>query len=173
MKKFMMRNVSAFAAVLQIVALSACGVPRSTVLKQPDDLAAVKVREASLAPIEVTSTEDDSDSLAMNEEWRRLAQEELQAFFAKRQIAEKTTADAIIACRIRITYGNRALRYFVSFGAGSGHMDVTIELKDRNGRVLYATSSKANLSVGIFGGSMSYVARETIQKAVNDFGSRL
>ena len=102
-----------------------------------------------------------------------MAIEELQSFFANKKIAVASDAPATVLCRIEVTYGNRALRYFVGFGAGAGHIQVTVELQDKTGRILYATDSKADLAVGVFGGDMAQVVRNTIQAAVKEFGSRL
>jgi hypothetical protein len=169
----MFRYDSPCTIVLVAVLLSACGTTHSTIVKQPESLATVKIQETSLGPIQVNSTEQDPDSLALNERWSKLMMEELQSLLANKKISENANANTAICCRINITYGSQALRYWVGFGAGAGSIDVTLELRDASGNSRYATNSRADLKIGAFGGDMPGVIRDSIQKAVSEFGSRL
>jgi hypothetical protein len=49
--------------------------------------------------------------------------------------------------------GNRALRYFVGFGAGSGVMAITTTLSDSKGHPLGSRELKGVQTIGFFGGS--------------------
>lgn len=166
----MTKYLTFFLTVWVGLMLSACGGVHNTVTKLPEGFEVVKV--ATIAPIEVISKEQNPDALALNAQWKKMAGEELQSLLANKKIATAKNAQAIIVCRINAVYGNRALRW-VAFGAGAGSVEVKIELQDKDGNVRYATASKADLSMGVFGGDMSKVAREAIQTAVKEFGSRL
>ncbi len=104
-----------------------------------------------------------------------MAKYELQSMLASKQIAISPDAQETVLCHIRVKYGNSALRSWVGFGAGEGNLTVTIELKDQNGHVQYATKSKAVLAMSATagGGDMSFVVRKTIRTAIKEFGSRL
>lgn len=152
-------------------ALSACGGIHSTVMTQPDNIGMFK--EVMLIPPEVISEKQDADTLALNEELKQIATDELRSSLESKSIVLSDNGKATVGCHIEVNYGNRALRYFVGFGAGAGHIRVKIELKDENGVTRYATSSEADLAMGGFGGSMSEVARNAIKKGVKDFAGKL
>ena len=167
----MKEYLSVLAFILFGLVLSACGGVHSVVLKQPSGIDGIKA--VTLIPVEVTSKEQNADAQSLNAQWKKMAEEELQSLFASKKISTSSNSQATVVCRINVVYGNRALRYWVGFGAGSGSLTVVIELKDKNGNVQYATESKADLAVGALGGDMSDVARKAIQTAVKEFGSKL
>ena len=152
-------------------AISACGSVHNKVVAQPDSVEALK--QVNLLPIEVTSMEQSTEALRLNEQWGAMAREELQSVLAAKSVAVASDAQPTVSCKINIKYGSRALRYVVGFGAGTGSMRVQIELRDETGRVRYATETAADLSIGAFGGDMASVARKSIRSAAKDFGSRL
>lgn len=167
MKKYL--SVLAFTWVG--LTLSACGGVHSVVSKQPSGIDGI--RAVTIAPVEVVSKEQNADALSLNAQWKKMAEDELQSLFASKKISISPNSQGTVVCRINVVYGNRALRYWVGFGAGSGSLTVTLELKDKTGNVQYATESKADLAVGAFGGDMSNVAGKAIQTAVKEFGSKL
>jgi len=152
-------------------ALFGCGGIRHSVTTSPQNISALK--QVTLLPVDVSSKEQTPDALSLNDQWKSVATVELQTLLNTKKITATSNSDTTLGCRIDVVYGNRALRYFVGLGAGSGHMRVAIELKDKNGTVLYATDSKSTLAGGFFGGDMSRVARKTIVEAVRKFGVRL
>jgi hypothetical protein len=160
-----------WAVSFLVLSLSACGGVINTVITQPDNIGVFK--EVTLIPPEVTSEKQDADTLAKNEELKKIANDELRSLLESKNIVLSDNRKASVECHIEVTYGNRALRYLVGFGAGAGHIRVRIEMKDDGGVTRYATSSEAELAVGVFGGDMIGVAREAIKKGVTDFGSRL
>lgn len=166
----MKRYLSILAVAGVGLALSACGGVHSVVSRQPTGIDGI--RAVAIAPVEVVSKEQNANALALNAQWKKSCEEELQSLFAGKKISVSSDSPATVACRINVVYGNKALRYWVGFGAGSGGLTVTIELKDRGGNVQYATESRADLAVGAFGGNMSEVARKAIQTAVKEFGSK-
>jgi hypothetical protein len=152
-------------------ALYACGAVHNSVTTQPQNIPALE--QVNVLPVEVSSKEQNPDALSLNDQWEKMATDELRSLLDSKKITEAANSDTTVGCRIDVVYGNRALRYFVGFGAGSGHMSVTIELKDKQGTVLYAINSEADLAMGAGGGDMSAVASKTIKEAVKEFGSRL
>lgn len=167
----MVKPVQIFAASVVALALSACAGVHSMVMTQPVRIGELK--PVTQHPVTVSSKEQTPEALSLNEQWKKMAAEELQSLLVSKNIASSSNGQATVECSIDVVYGNRALRYWVGFGAGSGHIHVTIELKDNSGTVRYATKSDADLSVGVFGGDMSGAVRKTIRAAVKEFGSRL
>lgn len=153
------------------VALCACGGVHHRISTPPRN--APTLKQVKILPVEVSSKENNPDALALNEQWKKIALVELQALLDAKKITAADDSDATVGCFIDVVYGNRALRYLVGFGAGAGHMAVAIEMKDKQGTVLYATDSEADLGAGAFGGDMSEVARNTIEEAVKKFGAGL
>lgn len=166
-----LRMFAMFAVAVFALALSACGAVHNRVITPPDNLAVLK--QVTLLPVEVMSKEQNPDALSLNAQWKTMAADELQSLLVSKNLAVSSNGQATVGCRIEVTYGNRAVRYFVGFGAGAGHMRVTIELKDSMGTVRYAANSEADLAVGLFGGDMAQVARKTIQAAVKEFAAQL
>lgn len=164
-----------FLQVITIIvfafALNACGGVHHKIATQPQNIPVLK--QVKLLSVEVSSKEQNADALSLNDQWKKIATDELQTMLDAKNIIATNNSDTTVGCSIDVVYGNRALRYFVGFGAGSGHMRVTIELKDKHGTVLYAANSDADLAMGGFGGDMSKVARKTIVEAVKEFGARL
>jgi hypothetical protein len=159
-------TIAAFTFVLH-----ACGGVHHTVITDSPNIP--KLKEVELLTVEVNSKEQTSEALSKNNQLKEIATEEIQALLNAKNIIAVTDSDTTINCHIDIVYGSRALRYFVGFGAGSGHISVTVELKNNDGNVLYATNSEADLSIGVFGGDFTEVAGKTIVEAINEFGSQL
>ncbi len=166
MKKFVqIALITAF-----VYGLFACGSVNHRIAVQPQNNLSLK--QVKLMPVEVISKEQNSDALALNAQCKEIATYELQILLQDKNIS-LNNSDIVVDCLIYVVYGDRALRYCVGFGAGSGYMSVTIELKNVQGTVLYATNSQAVLTMGLFGGDMSQVARNTIVAAVKEFGIQL
>jgi Domain of unknown function (DUF4410) len=168
---FMKSSLLRASIVFVALTLSACGGIHSVVTKQPSGITGIKA--VTVAPVEVASHEQNVDAVALNAQLKKVAEDELRSHLASKNIAVSATSQATVVGRINVVYGNRALRYWVGFGAGAGSLTITIELKDRSGNVQYATETKSDLAVGMFGGDMSAVARSAIQAAVKEFGSKL
>src|SRR3546814_15615253 len=70
-----------------------------------------------------------------------------------------------IVVRVHSVYGNRALRAFVGWGAGSAKITVDISLQAADGRVIYATRTDGKLRRGLAGGNVLQVGERTIQNS--------
>jgi hypothetical protein len=151
---------------------TACGGVQSAVEVQPNG--AVQLKQVTLFPTALKSSDQKPEVLALNEEWKRLADDELRRMLEAKKIIQVDHGPASVICHLEVVYGNRMLRYFSDLSTGGvGHVFATIELKDNAGSVRYSTRSEAGLEGGIFGGSVNDVVRKTIRAAVKDFGSRL
>ena len=167
-----MKNIYRLAAMAAaLFALTACGGVHNTVITEPSN--GFIIEQTTLLPVSVKSRETNKDAQALNAKWKSMAESQLRTLLNNENIKIVKDSTTTVNCTIDVTYGNQALRYFVGFGAGSGHINVTIEMRDANGEVLYATKSEADLAVGFFGGNMSSVANKTIESAVQEFGSKL
>lgn len=157
--------------LIALLILTGCGNVHNAV--KPNTNVAGQYQQATIQPIIVSSTDKKAEVLALHEEWKKLAEDKLRQLLAQKKITETDNAKASIVCHIEAEYGNRALRYFVGFGAGAGHVTVTIEMKDPDGKVLYSGSSKADLAIGVFGGDMKATAKKAIEAAVTEFGAHI
>lgn len=169
--KTMGSSARLFGVIMIAAMISACGGIHSQVVTKPENVAVFK--QLTVLPVQVTSKEQNADALALNEEWKRFTEGELQSLLTRKNISASSNGDADVACNIDIKYGNRALRYFVGFGAGAGQIAILIELKDKTGNVRYRTRTDSDLAMGGFGGDMSQVVRNAIRAAAKEFVSRL
>ncbi|MDO4224064.1 MAG: DUF4410 domain-containing protein [Acinetobacter sp.] len=65
--------------------------------------------------------------------------------------------------------GNRALRYFVGFGAGKATATISVKLTDETGQNLGQVSTDTALYIGAFGGD----AKGIIDKAAKDIAKKI
>ncbi len=158
--------------LLLALGLAAPGCGRVAHMVKVEPPAATTLRGTALGEVRVTSEDPNADALTLNEDLKGVATRELQALLASKGGAGTANKQTIEA-QIEIDYGNRALRYFVGFGAGKGWIHVTISLKGADGNVIYSSFSEAVLGIGAFGGDMKAVAENAIKQAVSDFGSKV
>src|SRR6266487_2619412 len=105
-----MRRSLSVCMLFSMLVLSACGGVHNAMVTQPDNVAVFK--QVTLLPVEISSTEQNPDALALNEQWKKLAADELQSLLASKSIEVSSHGPATVGCRIEIVYGNGALRYF-------------------------------------------------------------
>ena len=79
--------------------------------------------------------------------------------------------DLKIYCEIaHYDEGNRALRYFVGFGAGSATSTIRNNLIDtENNETLSTIETQATLSMGVFGGDAKQTISDSAKKVVDYF----
>ena len=71
-----------------------------------------------------------------------------------------------------VRYGNRALRYFVGFGAGKGTVNSTLSVTDaESGETKFQAESESSLSVGIGGGDMGRVLESNVEKLIEQLNT--
>lgn len=167
----MFRDLFSALFSLTLLTLSGCGGIHNVVNTSSNT--AGQYRQLAVLPVELSSTDTSPQVVALHEEWKKFAADQIQQLLAVKGITAADQGETGIVCHIEVAYGNRALRYFVGFGAGAGHVTVAIEMKGAGGKVLYSGTSKADLAIGAFGGDMKDTVRKTIQAAVKEFGSHL
>ena len=69
-------------------------------------------------------------------------------------------------CDVDVKYGNRAMRYFVGFGAGSGHVNSTITAEDRVKETKYRSGADSDLAMGGLGGDIGAVLDANLDKLI-------
>ncbi len=157
---------------LGVLALLFCGCAtvHTRVLTEATGIAGLE--QVILRPVKIESGELNRDAIVINQQLNVFTVIRLQSLLAAKRITATTGVPAEIECQIAIVYGNRTRWSWLSGGAGSGHMQVTLRLKD-NSVVRYATVSESDLDAGWFADDLASQARTTITAAINEFGSRL
>ena len=76
--------------------------------------------------------------------------------------------DLLISCQfVRFNPENRAARWLIGFGAGSAYSDINIELLNRSNVTVRSFRVKADLSVGVFGGSVENMIQSSAKEIVD------
>lgn len=155
---------------LAALALTGCGRVHNNVIVDHPPATMQRPSAVSIASIEVTSTEQNEDAQRLNADLKTTMESELKDMLASKNIAVSPHARDTIVATIRVVWGNRALRFFVGFGAGSGSVVVNVALKNPQGRTMYAIESKADLSTSR---DMVGVAEDAVEEAVEELGDKL
>ena len=109
-------------------------------------------------------------------EWERFARSELEVYVRKSHyrlvelVNEDLWGTLVVNLDIDLAYGNRALRYWVGFGAGKGSVDSVLTVidpmtRDEKLRVV----AKSDLAIGGFGGDMEKVLKKNIKLLVEQY----
>ena len=76
----------------------------------------------------------------------------------------------ILSLDIKMTYGSRALRYWVGFGAGKGGVDSVLSVTDnQTGEDKLRAVADSDMAVGAFGGDMEAVLKKNIRVLVDQY----
>jgi len=109
-------------------------------------------------------------------EWEVFARRELENYInaSHYQLAKQDQPEnpllLSVDLDIKVAYGNRALRYWVGFGAGSGSVDSTMVVTDsKTGQEKFRAVAESDLSVGGFGGDMEAVLKSNIKELVDQY----
>jgi len=119
---------------------------------------------------------ENQELQAKMKQWGSFARTELEGYVNKSKYKLVKSADKakgktlIVDLDINVQYGNRALRYFVGFGAGSGGIDSKLIVKDaKTGKIKFQSDVASDLSGGGFGGDMNETIRENIKVLVEHY----
>lgn len=131
--------------------------------------------------VAVSSTEKDEKFVTLNEEFDEYATSRLLGVikevgrFQLVTDGQESEVDTIVAeANIDVTYGSRAKRYWVGFGAGKGSVRSTLVLRDAASKeTLLQLSSDSDLTVGAFGGSMDATIRDNIDELMVELKRQL
>lgn len=154
--------------------LAACGRISHRVDTSPAIL--LSISQLTVAPVEVSSHEDNADTRVYNVELKQQLERELAQALSAKNVRNVRGAPLTLEARLRVVYGKRALRAFVGFGAGSGRAMLYLTLRDnKTGKTVYSTYTEGNLRRArwVGGGDMISVARRTVTEAVKDFTARI
>jgi len=197
-----MKRIAPRISIILIAAivamLTACSSGPVRTETQADDLN--RYRNAYIADVVVRSTENSANAQAENREVEQFARAELQRIIEAsryRYLPARPTSTAVtdagkelgadngapvsdelaktlaVSLSMDITWGNRALRYLVGFGAGHGRISSTLTVKDgATGAVKYRASKDSALAMGLFGGSMEPIVRENIAGLLAEYPGR-
>lgn len=165
------RSIAAAALVAALVAaLPACrgGSPISTDPRHPIFRSAGaefgRIRGVRLHFKSVTTHSGQGDDLV-----RAVFADSLRAHLAPR-FGEVTEGDAaaeggaLLEVTLRVNWGSRAARYFVSFGAGRAGIDIQYDLKDPAGALLAKLHVVDTMSGGWFGGNAKELVYSAAEK---------
>lgn len=152
--------------------LCACGTVRSAVVTAPS--APLSTAQFTFTPVTADSKEQNPDADAYNTQLKADAQQALIAMVRNRggKWLKAGSPAPTLVVHVHSVYGNRALRAFVGWGAGSAKITVDISLRAADGHVIYATKTEGKLRRGLAGGNVLKVGERTIQKAFLDFDKR-
>ncbi|MBL0059033.1 MAG: DUF4410 domain-containing protein [Elusimicrobia bacterium] len=128
---------------------------------------------------EEESAKGNKDLLAKIEEWKTYARSEMESYVKNSRyqllLTPPTEKDRVLLVKldIKVTYGNKALRYWVGFGAGSGGVDSRLTVTDsRTGEKKFEVTGDSDLSVGAFGGNMEAVLKSNIKSLIEQYPKR-
>ncbi|GAB1266190.1 hypothetical protein NBRC116493_34730 [Aurantivibrio infirmus] len=107
--------------------------------------------------------------------WKSFAQKDLESYFHGNgykvvfDLPNVYTQEIMMVdLDVNVKYGNRALRYWVGFGAGAGSVDSVLKIMDlESGEELFKAVAESDLSVGRYGGDVGAVVKKNIQALVN------
>lgn len=109
-------------------------------------------------------------------QWEGFARTELEEYINKskyklvKSVNKAKGKTLTIDLEMNVEYGNRALRYFVGFGAGSGGIDSKLTVKDaKTGKIKFQSDVASDLSGGGFGGDMNETIKENIKVLVEHY----
>lgn len=176
MRKFQpLRNLIAMLAVLL---LYGCGVAHVKTDTQALDLRQydnVLIQQVKLYSLEESAKDNDELQRKMRQ-WTAFSRAELEGYAQRSSYKLIDTLDAAsgktltVDLDVNLQYGNRALRWAVGLGAGSGAVDSELTMKDaHSGKVKFHSEAHSDLSVGFGGGDMEEVLKENIRELLKDY----
>ena len=164
--------------LLLVTTLYGCGVAHvrtdvaSSDLHQYDKVFISEVNVHS----QEAAAQDNAVLQAQMDEWEVFARGELENYVndSHYQLISQppaiTEKALIINLDIDLTYGNRALRYWVGFGAGKGGVDSVLMATDsETGDEKFRAVAESDLSVGAFGGDMEAILKQNIKELVDQY----
>ena len=158
--------------------IAGCGKAHFQTIKEVTDLS--KYNEIYVPNTVVSSDEQKEKLNALNVEFAQLSKNEIVNALTQKsryrliEELDSSSSPLVVETTIHIVYGSRALRYWVGFGAGKGSVVINMKLKESlSNEIKFELESKSNLSVGLFGGSMDKVIKNSIKKIVSQFVEKL
>ena len=167
-----------FVVMYQLVILCSCGAAHIKPVVQSVglyDYENVYIRDVKVYSNE-PSIKTNIKLQAKIEDWAVFTRNELQAYVRESpyKLAHSSQTDLaktlILDIDVNITYGNKALRWAVGFGAGKGGVDSLLTATDgQTGRVKFKVTAESDLAMGVFGGDMDDVVKENVTKLIDQY----
>jgi hypothetical protein len=163
---------------LTLIGCGAAHVRREVQASDLDSYDAVYISDVRVYSLE-KSAKNNKVLIAKIEEWKAFARKELESYVkdSRYELMKNppTGKERVLLADldIKVTYGNRALRYWVGFGAGAGRIKSILTATDsRTGEQKFIAKGDSNLSVAAFGGDMDAVLRSNIKKLIEQYPKR-
>jgi hypothetical protein len=128
---------------------------------------------------EEKSAQTNQELQSKIQEWKVFARNEMESYVKGSRYELMSTPPTekekvlLVDLDIKIAYGNKALRYWVGFGAGSGGVDSKLTVTDnRSGEKKFVAVGESDLSIGAFGGNMEEVIRSNIKNLIAQYPKR-
>lgn len=147
--------------IILMLFLSACANANLKVMKPVSS----PPREVSLNIMDSTSehiSEEDSGNL------KAAISSRLQESGIQVVSSEKPGVTSVVGKIQKYDSGNRALRYFIGFGAGTGSIDSSWSLVNQSGKEEANCNINGSISGGVFGGNF-YDVHDEVAKAFQRF----
>lgn len=182
MMKQRILNAGFLLGILGIfLTVSGCGAAH--VRKEMQALDLDRYEKVYISDVRVYSLEksakDNKALLAKIEEWKVFARKELESYVEDSRyelLKNPPTANESVLLAdldIKVTYGNRALRYWGFFGAGAGGVDSTLTVADsRTREKKFIAKGASDLTIGFFGGNMEAVLKSNIENLIKQYPKR-
>ena len=176
MSKF--KLTQSLVVVIALLGLYGCGSAQVKTDTQTPDMRQydnVLIRDVKVYSLEEAAKDNDELQKKL-QQWASFSKTELEGYARRspyelvnslKNVSGKTL---IVDLDVNVKYGNRALRWAIGFGAGSGAVDSTLTMRDANsGKVKFHSQAHSDLSIGFAGGDMELVLQENIRELLKDY----
>lgn len=167
------RPFKIFTFIALALLLQACGTLNVRPGTAPANLN--QYSKGFIEEIDISSREQNGDSLDANSRMKSYAQQQLEALIKKspHELVPANSNNGTLAFHldIDIIYGSRAARYWNGLsGAGRGSVNSTLKVVDKkSGETIYTSTAASTLKMGFFGGSMESVIKTNIDKLLSTY----
>lgn len=108
--------------------------------------------------------------------WQQDARRQLETYTKTVQLRLPAKAQGapekvlVVNLSTEVTCGNRAMRYFVGFGAGKGGVSSLLSMADSTTRAeIFSATADSDLSVGAFGGDIGKAFTSNLEKLLQQY----
>ncbi len=178
--EYSLNNYFRVTILFLVATLYGCGAAHVRTDVESSDL--YDYDQAFISEVKVYSEEEaaeDNEKLQTDmKEWEVFARGELEDYLNEShyQLISQPPASnvkaLILNLDIKMTYGSRALRYWVGFGAGKGGVDSVLTVTDSlTGEDKFRAVSDSDMAVGAFGGDMEKVLEKNVAALLDQFST--
>ena len=164
--------------LLLVLTLYGCGAAHVRTDMESTDLH--QYENVFISEVRVYSEEDGAEQneklQAEMKGWEVFARGELENYVndSHYQLVSQAPASIdkalILDLEIKMTYGSRALRYWVGFGAGKGSVASVLMVTDsQTGEDKFRAAADSDMTMGAFGGDMEAVLKKNVRALVDQY----